>query len=118
MKIERVRLHNFRRFADATFSFHPQLTVLIGDNGFGKTTVLDALAVMLGTYLQKFSVISGRGPIKKSDSRTLIYEKDDLVTAEPQLPTFLRAEGWLQGQTVAWQRNPRDRGGNAKELLC
>ena len=73
VKIKRVRLRNYRRFADASFNFHPQLTVIIGNNGFGKTTILDALSVLLGTYLQPSDVNSGRGHIGKKDSRTLLF---------------------------------------------
>ena len=36
-------LRNFRRYEDAKFNFHERFTVLIGNNGAGKTTVLDAI---------------------------------------------------------------------------
>ncbi|OAD23697.1 hypothetical protein THIOM_000464 [Candidatus Thiomargarita nelsonii] len=40
--------------------FSPQFNVLIGDNGTGKTAVLDALAVGIGTLLLGFDDIVSR----------------------------------------------------------
>jgi energy-coupling factor transporter ATP-binding protein EcfA2 len=41
---ERLVLRNVRCFRDATIELDPQLTVLIGENGAGKTTAVEALA--------------------------------------------------------------------------
>jgi DNA replication and repair protein RecF len=38
-----LSLVNFRNYAEAGFTFSPDVNVLVGDNGSGKTTVLDAL---------------------------------------------------------------------------
>lgn len=43
MKIQSLQLKNFRCFADVTVNFHDKLTVLVGVNGSGKTSILDAL---------------------------------------------------------------------------
>ena len=51
MRIDRLELRNFKKFAELDLSLHPQFTLLIGDNGAGKTSVLDALAVALGVWL-------------------------------------------------------------------
>ncbi|MEM9455963.1 MAG: AAA family ATPase [Myxococcota bacterium] len=47
MKLKRLTLENFRGFEHLEIEFHPQLTVLVGVNGSGKTSVLEALIVML-----------------------------------------------------------------------
>lgn len=51
MRIDRLELRNFKKFAAFDLNLHPQFTLLIGENGSGKTTVLDALAVTLGVWL-------------------------------------------------------------------
>jgi len=80
MKIYTLKLRNFRKFEDYTFKFHQNFTVLIGDNASGKSSVLDALAVMLGTYIPKYQNGVVRGGIKNKDARLRIFEKYDQVT--------------------------------------
>ena len=48
MHIEELQLENFRGFAQLTIPFERHLTVLVGVNGAGKSSILDALAVLLG----------------------------------------------------------------------
>ena len=50
MKINHIRIQNFKGFEDKEFSFDPHMSVLIGDNASGKTSVLDALSFVLGTF--------------------------------------------------------------------
>lgn len=47
MRIGRLGIRNLRGIGDTTLELHDQLTVLVGANNAGKTTVLDALAAVL-----------------------------------------------------------------------
>lgn len=47
MHIEALELENFRGFAELKITFERHLTVLVGVNGAGKSSILDALATML-----------------------------------------------------------------------
>jgi predicted ATP-binding protein involved in virulence len=51
MIITHLHLVNFKRFADFELELHPRFTLLAGDNGSGKTSVLDALAVVATIWL-------------------------------------------------------------------
>lgn len=44
MRLQKLRLQNFRQHADSTIEFRPGLTGIIGPNGAGKTTILEAIA--------------------------------------------------------------------------
>ncbi len=59
MKLEQLHLINFRCFADLTLEFGKRLTVIIADNGAGKTALLDAIAIGFGRYLTKLPGITG-----------------------------------------------------------
>ena len=70
MKISKITIDNFRSFEHLEVIFGKRLTLLIGENGSGKTTVLDALSIVLGavlTYLPRVSGIS----FKKTDLRQI-----------------------------------------------
>lgn len=56
MKLSSVRLQNFRCFEDTTIHFHEQLTVLVGGNGSGKSSILDALKIALWPYISGFDL--------------------------------------------------------------
>jgi len=51
MRIDRLHIENFKKFEVQDFDLHPKFTLLVGKNGEGKTTVLDALAVSAGVWL-------------------------------------------------------------------
>ena len=68
MKLDYLELTNFRCFNQFRIDFEPGLTVLIASNGFGKTAVLDAIAVNLGKFVSRFPDVSGIGP-KDTDLR-------------------------------------------------
>ncbi|MBA0179235.1 AAA family ATPase [Pectobacterium carotovorum] len=64
LKIDSLRLINFRKFKEINVLFESDVTVLIGDNGAGKTTILDALA-------RTFSYINARIVAKGRNGRSL-----------------------------------------------
>ncbi|WP_306643486.1 DNA replication/repair protein RecF [Sanyastnella coralliicola] len=43
MRIRSLSLVNFKNYEEATLDFSPEVNCLVGDNGSGKTTVLDAI---------------------------------------------------------------------------
>lgn len=58
MKLERLLLHNFRCFRHLAIDFNDDLTVIVAENGAGKTAVLDAIAIGFGRYLTKLPGIA------------------------------------------------------------
>ena len=58
MKLKQVTIENYRAIERLELPLHPQLTVLHGDNGHGKTSVLSAIAVGLGSILRELPNIS------------------------------------------------------------
>ena len=45
-----MRLRNFRAYADTEITFDPRFNVIIGNNGMGKTAILEALTVAIGSF--------------------------------------------------------------------
>lgn len=60
LQLDQLELKNFRCFEKLTINFHPQLTVLVAENGAGKTSILDAISVAFGPYVGAFD--DGVGP--------------------------------------------------------
>ena len=50
-RIQELSLFNYRIFENKKFTLNPRMNVFVGKNGSGKTSVLEAVNVMLGAYL-------------------------------------------------------------------
>ena len=49
MYLKSLELHNFRAFEDLKIDFHENLTVIIGANGAGKSTIMEGIAIALSS---------------------------------------------------------------------
>jgi len=49
MHLARVHVQNFRNFRDFEATFLPGLNVIVGENNVGKTNLLDAIRLGLGS---------------------------------------------------------------------
>ena len=47
MRLRNLQIQDFRGIRDLKIDFHDELTVIVGRNGVGKTTILDVLAKLL-----------------------------------------------------------------------
>ncbi len=52
--IKNLVLSNFRKFEDATYHLNPKMNVIVGYNASGKTTILEAVCIILGAYLAAY----------------------------------------------------------------
>jgi predicted ATP-binding protein involved in virulence len=59
MKVTRLRLANVRAVEAAKFSFKPGFNLIVGVNGVGKTTALEALAVCLAAITRRVNRLRG-----------------------------------------------------------
>jgi predicted ATP-binding protein involved in virulence len=104
MKIHALELQNFRGFEALELKLEPRLTVLIGENGAGKTAVLEGLAVALGGLFLTVPGATGRS-IDRDDARVQTYEHAGLLDRQPQWPVSVSATGTLDGKAVEWTRS-------------
>ncbi len=110
MRIEELKASGFRCFDDVSFRFRPGFNLIVGDNGSGKTSLLEALAVAAGAWL-----LGIRG-----------FDKRHLLAADVQVrpqgvngdfrfeeveETAVRARGIINGETLIWERALRGRMG-------
>jgi predicted ATP-binding protein involved in virulence len=54
MRIDTLSVQQFKNFSQREFSFHPQFNLIIGTNGSGKTSVLNATAIALAAWSHSY----------------------------------------------------------------
>jgi predicted ATP-binding protein involved in virulence len=112
MRIDRINLKNFKCFSDREFQLHPQFNLIVGMNGTGKTSLLDALSVAVGAWF-----LGLRGPdsrhIRPSEVRLQRYAFEYVVLSddiyvdhrwEHVYPCEISVYGEVQSQCIEWSR--------------
>lgn len=61
MKLKRITLNNFKSFKEETIDFDKNLTVIVGENGAGKSSVLDAITIILSWVIARIKNPRGFG---------------------------------------------------------
>jgi predicted ATP-binding protein involved in virulence len=98
LKLDSLTLINFRRFKTLEVDFHPDLTVLGAKNGQGKTTVLDAATIALGTFVGAFDLGKSKS-INQKDVR--FHRAPNQTESEQVFPTRVEARlSMLSGPVI------------------
>ena len=106
MRIDQIHLKNFKLFKDFSLTLHPNFTLLIGENGAGKTSILDALAIACGVWLYDVpdqKIVNSRVPLADEHIRMEPVRKGDRTQFVPSQNTFVCASGiLLDGHKEQW----------------
>ena len=89
MKLESLSLAHCGGFEQLDIAFEPDVTLIAGVNGVGKSTVLHALAVLLSRALPEFT---------PSRSAPLYFTDDDIHADKGSLEVSARIQ--INGQTI------------------
>jgi predicted ATP-binding protein involved in virulence len=104
MKITSIHLENYRKFISLKMNLNEDFNVIIGANGSGKTTVMEALTVALGSLLIALPNTQSES-IKASDAREIITNNHGLLTREAFYPISVHAGGLWNGGSGRWTRS-------------
>ena len=110
MYVSKIRMQNFRCYTDFTMQFSPKVTVIVAENGRGKTAILDGLAITMAPYLAAFPGIKARN-FQPNDVRMVVdvpqTQKDELQIKRMKylLPVVLETEVKADdGKAYSWKR--------------
>jgi len=110
MKLNKLRLKNFRGFEEITIDFQPHFNIIIGENGCGKTAVLEGLSIAAASFFLGIDGVSSREI--QSDDIHLSNYKDNI---EPQFPVQVECWGEIASESLAWLRERK--GSNNKTTV-
>lgn len=104
MRLYKLHLENYRLFTSLDVQLHDQLTVLVGNNGAGKTSILEGAVIAVGTMLTKLDGVSGAS-IGKKDAHLESFEMGSSDDVQAMYPVIIRAEGMFNGAYIEWARS-------------
>ena len=77
--LETMTVSNYRCFNHLKLDFSPGFNVLIGDNGSGKSSIMNALATSLGTWFLGLPEVKSKD-IHEEEVRVVRKREGDIVT--------------------------------------
>ncbi|WP_085608420.1 MULTISPECIES: AAA family ATPase [unclassified Pseudomonas] len=93
MRLDRLHIKNFRCYEDATFDFQPGFNLVVGVNGSGKTSLLQAVAASFEDFPTCMAFYTDS--LRDSDARFVIDTYDGRVRFERRYPVLLEANGHI-----------------------
>lgn len=120
MRIDTLVMQNFKKFQQQEVHLQPHFTLLIGENGSGKTSVLDALAVALGLWLVEppDSTLNASGRnILSAEIRLEPTRTGDRILFRERRPVIVSAVGKIGDvENISWKRQIRETGRSTTNL--
>ena len=111
MRIDSITVKNFTCFDLREFTFNTKFNLLVGDNAMGKTSVLDALAVAVGSWFLGIRGYEKSPGIDADEVRLVAHQHLDSYTFEQQYPSRIECDGVVMGKQLHWARElQRERG--------
>lgn len=107
MRLKKITLENFRCFKSLEIDLHPQMTVLVAENGQGKSSVLDAIRIALWPFVSSFDLArnSFNDPINSITIEDVRLERLGTHDMARQLPTSIATTGdFGTGSETTWIR--------------
>ena len=111
MQIDQLTIKNFNGFEHREFKFNSHFNLLVGDNAAGKTSVLDALAVSVGSWFLGIRGFEKSPGIDADEVRVVAHKHLDSYTFEKQFPARIDCSGLVLGKSVSWVRELQREGG-------
>lgn len=96
------KITNYRCLKKTELDFDEDITLIVGQDGASKTTILDAVSVSIDTFLLGIDGGVSRG-ISKDDARYEFYDLDGTIDPQYQFPVKIESIGECRDkQNVKW----------------
>ena len=107
MKLTKLHIENFKGFETLDVDFHPNFNIVVGINGTGKSTLLEASKIAIGSLFLELDKIKD-----KISSPSILPENVRLHNLETQYPTIIHAFAEIDSElctskdscSVEWKR--------------
>lgn len=116
MHLKQVTIENFRGIEEMTLDLHPGINLLIGNNGVGKTTVLEAIVAGLGACFKDIPAANAVS-IKQTDVRQELQVVDGSPSVKYHTPVRISCEMQVGDAVYTWTRVRKDASASARPAI-
>ncbi len=109
MRIDRLKLLNFKGFSELDQRLNRRFTLIVGNNGVGKSSLLDALSIAFGSFMLGIPDVAMRH-VNQSEVREFERDFDGTPEFNHAYPVMVEAEGRIthpvsgEAKDVCWTR--------------
>lgn len=108
MEFKRVVIQNFKGIENMELTFFPGVNLILGENGVGKTSVLEAMTIAFGDFFNGIAGVNKRGILHEDIHFRTSLTGDASTKIEYCTPTTVRSEIHLDKATVTGEVTRRD----------
>lgn len=123
MRIDRLKLTNYRKFKELTIDFDENMTILVGQNSSGKTTILDALKVAFWPYISGYDLGSTTNTVSSIQISDVRLERSISGNMDYKLNSSIEAfsnifgiEKWMRYRESIKKGTTTKENNNSKKL--
>lgn len=117
MVLKKLAISNFKMFEHLELIFEPGFNLILGDNGVGKTTILEAAAVFLAGFLTGMEDVPARNIYKDDVRYQIIKDSNGNPNKIYCNPTEVSGVLGYAGADYPWSRTKKDASGGSKTTI-
>ena len=117
MHLTDIQIQNYKGIADMQITLKPGVNLLIGNNGVGKTSVLEAITVGLSAYIKGISGVKSRS-IAQSDVRfEMTPDGDASATKVYHAPVRIECGATWNDKSYTWTVSRKNELGTSRTTV-
>ncbi len=117
MILRKLDISNFKIFEHLNLIFEPGFNLILGDNGVGKTTVLEAASVALSGFLIGMEDVPARNIYKGDVRYQILKDSNGTPNKSYSNPVEISAALDYSGSEYTWSRAKKDATGGSKTTM-
>ena len=117
MILKKLHISNFKMFEEITLEFKPGFNLLLGDNGVGKTTVLEAATVAVSGFLAGMEDVSTRNIYKDDIHYQIVKDNNGIPNKLYKEPVEVESTLNYDGSDYTWSRVKKGATGSSRTSI-
>lgn len=105
MHIRSAQIQNFKGIEELNLDFRPGFNLIKGENGRGKTSVLEAVSIGLGGYIAGMDGVATRNILKEEIRYTYVPGGEGSCNQTPHVPVQIQLQAVIDGTGYQWLRS-------------